>query len=214
MTVLVPVSAVTAGGLERKATKTKVITWLEAENIARDSAVAYFKKQDIRFDSLLLKPCDVVHRLDSSFGTVYLFLIACEGKDTTFNGIIYVDSLNGLILPFSAAFSPIHPESKIIWDSYYDKTFPRRVFNASKPDNPSPHIWSLVFVTYNTLGYCKNEQGDDIFPLRDYWNGLAWWGTDPFGYDYFVASNGRLFMVFDLDLNIKRHYGRPTKKEE
>ena len=140
--------------------------------------------------------------------------MTCEGKDTTLHGKIYIDSLSGLILPFSASFSPIHPESKVLLDSYYDNTFPRRVFAKSKPGKSIPIVWSLVFVTYNTLGYCKNEQSDVLYPLRDYWNGLAWWGTDAFGDDYFIASNGQLFMVIDLDPNLKRYYGHPTKKKE
>lgn len=70
--ILAAVLAGTTWAMERKTVKPelKSVTYAEAEDIAKDSILAYFERQSIQFDSLLLKSGDVVHKLDSSFGVV------------------------------------------------------------------------------------------------------------------------------------------------
>jgi len=215
ITVLVLVFAHTANGMERKTPKPciKGISRAEAEVIARKAVRAHFKKWDLSFDSVFIRPCDLVQRLDSSFNATYLFLISCEGKDTSLHGKIYVDSLKGSVAPFSAGFFPIHPESPITLNSYYDRAFPTDVFRKLKPGQALPHIWSLVCITYNTGGYSIMVGRSKAYPIRGGWGCPVWWGTDADGNDYFIPPNGRLFRIFDLDPNLKRRHGHPTKRK-
>ncbi len=196
--------------LTSKTPSVKGITWQEAEKTAKDSAFAYFAREDLSFDSVSLEPCAFVRSLDLHINNFYMFLIEAAGQDTSLHGKIFVDSLSGKVVPFSVGFFPIHPVSPTKF-SYYDLSWPKKVFHKTYPGKAPLIVWSLISVGYNTQGF--SIFGQKRYAIRGGWEFPVWWGTDADGNDYFVSSNAVVHEIFDLDPAAKKRNRHPLKKK-